>query len=100
MAERTYAPPDQHTPPLPESYAAQILTVAARVLPYGDSVGDVNPWNLHEALTTAEDAIVGQLPEAVRHDASTRARASLPKLTAISRGEYAQQLRTMAEGMR
>lgn len=81
------------------SYASQILTVAARVLPYGDSVGSVNAWNLHDALTTAEAEIVGTLPEAVRHTASLRARNALPPLAGISRGEYAIRLRAAAKGL-
>lgn len=81
------------------SYAAQILIVAARVLSHGDSVGPVDAWNLHDALTTAEAAIVGTLPEAVQHDASARARAALPPLTRISRGEYAIQLSAAAKDL-
>ncbi|KMS71319.1 hypothetical protein ACH49_24815 [Streptomyces leeuwenhoekii] len=82
------------------SYAAQVLTVAARVLRLHDSTGPVDPWNVHDALTTGEQAVLTTLPESVRTDASTRARAALPPITRISRGEYALRLADAAKGLR
>ncbi|MFC9682703.1 hypothetical protein [Streptomyces sp. NPDC056948] len=80
------------------SYAAQILTVTARLL--GFTAQTINIWQLERDLTTAADAVCGTLPEAVRHDASTRARASLPPLPLGTQAhDYAEQLRSAATGL-
>ncbi|MCG0066286.1 hypothetical protein L0F81_23845 [Streptomyces tricolor] len=85
---------------LPEpSYAAQILTVAARVLCLGSSVAPVTPWSVHDALTTGEKAITATLPDAVRADASARARAMLPQIARTSCGEYAVRLADAARDL-
>ena len=77
MAERTYAPPDQHTPPLPESYAAQILRVTAAVLDLHPNAGIDRVTN-NAAFDVAVDAIAGHLPEAVRETATWNAVAAMP----------------------
>ncbi|WP_228985065.1 hypothetical protein, partial [Streptomyces sp. DH12] len=74
-----------------------VLTVAARVLRLQGSADPVTPWTVHDALTTGEAAVLDSLPEAVRADASARARNTLPQITRISRGEYALRLQAAAK---
>lgn len=98
--ERTQTIPRREAPAsvLTEpSYAAQILIITARLL--GENVDDIGRWTLDERLTTATDAICGTLPEAVRTDATTRARNALPPLGRISCGQYAELLRRAAKGL-
>ncbi|WP_326728998.1 hypothetical protein [Streptomyces phaeochromogenes] len=77
------------------SYAAQILTVAERLL-QRDCTEPVDAWTLDDDLTTATDAIVATLPAVVAESAALLARAQLPPFTGISRGEYALRLHTAA----
>jgi hypothetical protein len=80
------------------SYAAQVLTVTARLLER-DTISEVTPWSLDQDLAVAETAILGTLPESVRHIASTRARRALPVPYAGNRGAYAGRLRAAAEAL-
>ncbi|MFI6639967.1 hypothetical protein [Streptomyces sp. NPDC050504] len=103
----TDRPVDQPTPERPfdadellgriltePSFPAQILIVAARLM--ASSTDPINPWTLHQRLTTAEDAICGILPDPVRTDASSRARAALPPLGGAPQWQYATTLREIA----
>jgi hypothetical protein len=78
------------------SYAAQILTVAARLLEL-DIFTPLTPWSLDQAVTGAEKAILHTLPESVQHIASTRARNHLPYPYAGTRREYADRLHAAAK---
>ncbi|MFJ8049837.1 hypothetical protein [Streptomyces luteogriseus] len=81
------------------SYPAQILTVTARLVEL-DMFTSVTPWSLDQHVTTAEATIlVNSLPEAVHHDASTRARNALPQPYSGTPTEYARQLRTAAKAL-
>lgn len=80
------------------SYAAQVLTVAARLAEYRGTTL-VTPWSLNEDLLIAEAAILDPLPEAVQHIASTRARTHLPYPYVGTGNEYATRLRAAAKAL-
>ncbi|MEU3507930.1 hypothetical protein ABZ733_08360 [Streptomyces longwoodensis] len=79
------------------SYGAQILIVTARMLEM--DAAEPTTWTARRrAWNIAIDAVLGRLPEAVRHDSIERAQRALPDLTgSITRGEAALRLRAAAE---
>jgi hypothetical protein len=80
------------------SYAAQTLTVAARVLEL-DAAQPITGAARQHAIDIAAEAILGKLPPVVRWESRTRLDSALPPLTPISRGEYALLLRAAAKGL-
>jgi hypothetical protein len=80
------------------SYAAQTLTVAARVLEM-DAAQPITGAARQHAVDIAAESILGKLPSVVRWESRTRLDSALPPLTPISRGEYALLLRAAAKGL-
>ncbi|WP_330339381.1 hypothetical protein [Streptomyces sp. NBC_00557] len=78
------------------SYAAQLLTIAARLLQM-DASAAMDDATLRRAMNIAIDAVLANLPEAVRETALERAESHLPDLAGVTRGEAALRLRAAAE---
>jgi hypothetical protein len=79
----------------PQSFAAQILTVTARVI----ELNLMSPFGLRaldEDVRTAIDAVLGKSPDAVAADSESRARHTLPPIGPHSRCQYAALLRETA----
>lgn len=93
--DRSQPRPDQPSPP-PPSYAAQLLTVTARILELmPDAVA--NPQLVIAAYSIATDAILTPVPaEAVVQDSAQRAEQALQPYGGLVCGEYAARLRATA----
>lgn len=94
--DRSQLPPDQPTPAPPPSYAAQLLTVTARILDLQpDAIA--NPRLVNAAYDIATDAILTPVPaEAVVQDSAQRAENALWPYDGLVCGEYAARLRAAA----
>lgn len=80
------------------SYAAQVLTVTARMLEL-DAAQPVTTLARERALDIAADTILRNLPAAVARDSMDRVYRALPPLAPITRGEDALRLRATAKGL-
>jgi hypothetical protein len=94
--DRSQQPPEQPSPP-PPSYAAQLLTVTARILELlPDAVA--NPRLVNAAYDIATDAILTPVPAAaVVQDSAQRAESALRPYDGLVCGEYAARLRAAAK---
>lgn len=96
--ERTDQPTQQPSPTPPPSYAAQVLTVAARILDmHPDAFA--NPRLISQAYAIATDAILTTPPAAVTEDSAARAEDAMPSYDGQLCGEYAAHLRQIAKGL-
>lgn len=77
------------------SYAAQTLTVAARLLEM-DAAQPITGCAREHAIDIAAETILGRLPDVVAAESMTRLYGALPPLAPISRGEYALRARAAA----
>lgn len=102
MTEGTYAPPDQHSPALPEpSYARQVIEAIATELERpANRRRLLTEVGLRRAFNTAVAVRLHQLPTPVANEVSDRVAAMLPDSTpAATHGQYAEVLRELAGGL-
>jgi hypothetical protein len=78
------------------TYAAQVLTVAARMLEM-DPAEPMTGRAGGMAMNIATDTVLTPLPQSVRDDSLDRALRVLPNLAHITRGEAALRLRAAAK---
>lgn len=98
--DRNERPPEQHTPEPPPSFAAQILTVAARILDMRPEA-PVDRTAARDALGIATHAVTGTAPKQVREDSAWRALQAMPAADGPGTCHwYADRLRATAEAVR
>lgn len=97
--ERTDRPAGQPSPAPPPSYAAQVLTVTARILDmHPDAIADTQL--VYDAYDIATDAILTPVPpKSVVEDSAQRAENAMPSHSGLLCGEYAAHLRQIAQGL-
>ncbi|WP_171110580.1 MULTISPECIES: hypothetical protein [unclassified Streptomyces] len=97
MPNGTQKPPERPSPTLPPSYAAQVLTVTARILDMQpDTIADGR--RITAAYDIATDAILTPIPpKCVVQDSAARAEAAMPPYDGQLCGEYAARLRQIAD---